>query len=295
MSGYSLNVQFAGICTHFTRGTVAGVPHRVVLPDATNILTGALSIKDREPQEITYYLTPHFPVLASEGHDLTVPGLILNGAIQSGVRLQVINARGDGMGYTGQKRVPKLTVFDPHYTFSDDVVVHGRAFCYFDFYSGSFVATPPSPTNPLGPVQVRITVETDGPPELLVTSLGRSAEPVRSYRLSLATANGEPGEITLMVKNLEFPIEVASEQSGGVYDYLLHFLTARGGIPRRLETHPPGVPDGPLPSATGAEIGKALEAMGCELVNASTPPSDRPRLQIHRDFLTPSCSDSQYP
>lgn len=299
MSGYSLKIEFSGICTHFTHGVAAGIPHRVVLPDAGGILTGLLTV-EREPVQapVLYYLTPHFPQLAvSENVKLSIEGLIHDGDIRSGIRLQVANAAEHELLYEpGHCAIPKVTEFLPDYNFSSDVVLNGRAACYLDLYGGRFRTLCSDPGNPKGPNRVDIRIETNGPPELLVTSLLPTTENPKSHRLLLAHPGGEPREITLQVMNLELRSEVPYEEGGGSFDYLLHYLTARGGIPRAIAARTPGMPlDGPLPSATQDDIAAALRGMAHLLVPPSPGGTNSSRVLIPTSFLTPSCSDSQYP
>lgn len=299
---YTLNILFAGICTHF-KGVVAGVPHRVVLPDATRISTGFISVVDDTPPML-YYLTPHFPTLAVDSQvDLSVPGqaadlpLIDRGNVRLGVRLQVINSLDCELKYTDFHNTPKLTRFMPDYNFSDDVVLNGRASCYLDVFGGHVTTLKPPPDNPNGPHRVRIQMQTDGPPELLVTPLlplvtePDSPPPFKAQRLPLA-ASGPNKEITLFIKNLEVFAEISAEQGEGSFDYLLHYLTARGGVPLSIKHRTPGMPpkSEPLPSTTPEKIGVALNKLAGLLGAGPAAPA-----QLPQHFLTPSCSDSQYP
>jgi hypothetical protein len=313
----TLTLQFRGICTHFRYGVVAGVPHRVVLPDATRFATGFLNVHDQNPHDaVLYYLTPHFASLEVRsrdglpaGVDLTVPpgagdadSLIHQGSIMEAVRLQVLNATNTEMSYDGN--VPSLTDFHPDYNISNDVVLGGRAACYFDLFGGKFAVTlslPPSP--PL----VSIRIETSGAPVLLVTPLTPAPHltrgaTVKSYPLPLTNpGDAEDADVTLFVRNLETASEYHSgaEQKGGEYDYLLHYLTAQGGIPRVIKTRVPGLTD--VASATPEQIGKALKTLGGLLPStpaiarrsAATSAVRRP--PTVEQFVTASCSDSQYP
>lgn len=299
---YVLTIQFAGICTHFRYGVVPGVPHRVVLPDAVNFLTGFLTVTDVSLSSgpVLYYLLPHFAQLDVVGQDaakLYVPPLLpdggpvlRNGDVLSGIRLQVLNAVDREMVYLGEG-APKLTHFDPRYRFSTDVVLEGRAACYFDLYGG----TASTVTGTGGATQTIVQVNTDGPPTLLVTLLSASTASTapRSHSLPLPVADGST-EVTLTVSNLEAALEEHTkiDMEGGAFDFLLHYLTARGGIPQIIRTVTPGLIPAQLVSASPEDLTYALNALA-SLIGQPDPASRR-RL-IPEDEVTPSCSDSQYP
>src|SRR4051794_17398360 len=126
MTDYSLTLNFQGICTHFRYGVAAGVPHRVVLPDATPIRTGFITVQDLPAIEdpIFYYIAPHFPQLSLDPNtaDLTIPPssgsdagrLIRQGDIRSGVRLQILNTKESGIEYPDDGAYP-LTKYLPDY------------------------------------------------------------------------------------------------------------------------------------------------------------------------------------
>jgi hypothetical protein len=291
MAGHSLTFRFRGICTHFRYGVAAGVPHRVVLPDATQVMAGVVTVQNVTPEPVFYYLTPHFPQLELESGStaLTIPGLIHNGDIVSGVRLQVINAVDREMSYLDD-RVPRLTEFVPDYNFASEVVLGGRAMCYVDLYGGTVWSE--QPADPERPLQLFIKVSTEGPPELLVSPLLSPGKPAISYRLPLAR-EGEPPDVTLFVKNLEAVLERPSEEQSGEFDYLLHFLTARGGIPETVVRPTPGMPKTPR-SATKERFAHALHQLGDLLL---PPPAGAPskRTLLGDLDVTPSCSDSGYP
>jgi hypothetical protein len=297
-----LKIQFAGICTHFRFGVVPGVPHRVVLPDAVNFLTGFLNVTDVGPGSgpVLYYLLPHFAQLDVAGHHaakLYVPPLLphggpvlRNGDVLSGIRLQVLNAIDREMVYLDEG-APKLTDYDPRYRFSTDVVLEGRAACYFDLYGGTVQTCIVKG----GASQTIVQVRTDGPPLLLVTALGapNASTAPRSYTLPLPLAEGAT-EVTLTVSNLEAAIEEDAniDFEGGAFDFLLHYLTARGGIPQNIRTVTPGLLPTQLVSASPEDLTSALNALA-SLIGPPDPASRR-RL-ITADEATPSCADSQYP
>jgi hypothetical protein len=290
----SVTVVFQGVCVHFKNGVAAGVPHRVVLPNATSIMAGLLTVESLAmPEPVTYYLIPHFPQieLSPPNEPLTIPNLMTDGDIFSGVRLQIANAVHGEMTYDGE--VIRLTDYDPDYIFSSDVVVNGNALCYFDFFGGRFVAG----TETEGSIYASISVETDGSPMLLATALASTSTAAVTIPLT-PTGQPEPADVILTVKNLEPAslYKLGVDQQNGSYDLLLSYLTARGGIPQSIVKPTPGM-SLPLISATNAEIGVVLEKMGNLLINGNpTQVANyiRRKLMPH-DQVTPSCSDTQYP
>ncbi len=290
MNKFSLTLKFAGICTHF-KNVVAGVPHRVVLPDCSEFRTGLLTVAGETPEPVRYYIVPHFASLAMarpRDTNLSIPGLIADGYLQQGIRIQVINAVDEEMSYRGHTR--SVTEFMPNYNFASDVVLDGRAACYVDLHGGTLTTY----RHCEGAIWVSAQLETDGPPELLVTPL-RPNGPARSHRLRLC-AEDAPREVVLQVRNLEEDSERPAANDLEVYDYLLHFLTARGGIPTAIDRPTPGMPP-QLRSATAEEIGRALTMLGSVLEAriSDVPSAALRRIPILEDDLTPSCSDSQYP
>lgn len=292
---YQLLIQFAGICTHFRFGVVAGVPHRVVLPNAAMVMTGELTIRnaaDPPPPPLSYYLLPHYPQISVEEFDsekLFVPGLVsyggpamVNGDILSGIRLQVINAVETEMIYE-TNLTPKLTDYDPQYTLSGDVAHQGRAACYFDFNGGRVASVRAQG----GATQTFVTVTTEDAPRILVTPLASSNAPTRSYFLPLPS---HKDNIVMTVSNLESADEELISPELGAYDFLLNYLTAHGGIPQVIKKPAPGMDTETLRSATPAAFAHALD----KLAKLARHPNGR-RILRPTDAVTPSCSDSQYP
>ena len=291
-----LTIRFAGICTHFLNGVVAGVPHRVVLPYAAKIDGGTLNLSATvaaDSSGASYYLLPHFAQLEVPGATAQIdvppaavqdagPPLIDKGDIINGVRLQVLNAVDSELLYK-KFEAPRLTDYDPDYSFSSDVVLGGRAACYFDLHVGLVSTIVVNHAT-----QAVVELETDGPPELLVTPLARSNVPVRSYVLPLP-GPADAAEMTLIVKNLEPAGEAETAyQQGGAFDFLWHYLTAHGGIPPTVRKMMPGMTPQNFKSATKQELAEALRALATLLEKS-------PRVLIKIDDVSPSCSDSQYP
>ncbi len=299
MNIHTLTITFAGICTHF-RNVVAGVPYRVVLPDCTQFRTGRLTIDNDltglpPSTDVPYYIVPHFPSLSGDW-DFEAGELIsAKGDILQGVRIQVINAIDEG--FTGDlDKVRHLQDFVPGYNFASDVVMNGRAACYLDLFGGALSTQEPIP----GVIQAVVTIQTRGVPELLVTPL-RQSKTSRSY-LRGARDHGQSPEVPveLQIRNLETLAETIVADDDSSFDYLLHYLTARGGIPSAIAAKLPGMKP-PLASATAQDIQDAMLLSGFSVSGflLGTAPAN-PDAEIRRGHIrprefTPSCSDSQYP
>src|SRR5215212_392287 len=146
MAIYALTVDFRGVCTHFHHNFVPGVPHRVVLPNATAFTIGLLGVPGQDPLAPvwqTYTLLPHVPLLSIDG-DATPPLASLpalfsdNGYLITPCRLQILNSVDDGVSYppftppppgvpsdpttSFLTTVPQLTTFVSTYTPSADVI-----------------------------------------------------------------------------------------------------------------------------------------------------------------------------
>jgi hypothetical protein len=202
------------------------------------------------------------------------------------IRLQIVNAVEDELTYDTDV-TPKLTDFLPGYTFSSEVVLGGRAACYFDFYGGHVS----SETVPSGATQTVVTVTTKGRPELLVTPLAAADRPGSAQRLCLGDEGAS--DVSMTVRNLELANErKAPDQQGGAFDFLLHYLTARGGIPQSIGRRTPGMqPE--LTSATSEDLAATLRDLAAVL-EPGAPNHTRRTLRPVGE-VTPSCSDSQYP
>jgi hypothetical protein len=306
--GFSLTVIFSGVSTHFRNGMVAGVRHRAVLPDASVFLADSISI-DGYPDPFLYYLNPHFAQIevqrsdseiAQKPVDLTVDGLMTkNGYILSGVRLQVGNGipkgvLGDPPPGSPVNVMSGLRMYYPNYEYSADVVTGGRAACYFDFDFG--VATWMLPEPPQKPAwRFSITVETDGYPWLLVTPLNDAPGARPFTKLDLVKKpDGEASKhVTLLVNNLETAPEEGADQSSGDFDFLFHYLTARGGIPKRIIQPTPALLE--PKSATADEMAAALKALAA-LLQKQAEDADNfyEQLRLSPDGMTPACSPAEF-
>jgi hypothetical protein len=289
----SLEVIFSGVSTHFRNGIVAGIKHRAVLPAASGFLVDSVYI-DGFKDPFLYYLNPHFAQIELHDKkvkvDLAVPGLLTkNGHVLSGVRLQIGNGIPPKHAYeTRDVSMNKLITYYPSYEYSADVVVGGRAACYFDFDYGAAKWYPA--TKKHRAPRFSMVVETDGPPWLLATPLNVTADAPSFKKLPLGGAR----HVKLYVKNLESPLEERLDQNSGQFDFLLHFLTSRGGIPKRIVATTPGL-DNPR-STDPAQIGIALRRLGDLLLLQADDPTRFYRELLPPDFYgqTPACSPAQY-
>ena len=286
----SLTIHFQGICAHF-RGIVPGVPHRVVLPDASALRRGTIVI---EGESLDYVLLPHFayvsPVSPTSPSSeiarqaITVPGLIEKGHIYGGVRLEIVNATGP-LQYvdvltpeTGLYDViPSLTVVDPLYFPSTETVFGGRALCYLDVFHGEIRSTVDGEAR-----HARIDVTTKGTPLLQVTALtGDPGAP-------------EPQIWTIPIDTRQLTIGNTGPQcpGSGDFDFLLNFLTANGGIPSRLPKRSLFLPPQAVDARAMAEC-VVQAAAGFTQFRADL--SKLPIGKVGDDGPTPACSDTRYP
>ncbi|MEO8379478.1 MAG: hypothetical protein ABI779_07420 [Acidobacteriota bacterium] len=282
----TLNVTFRGICTHFHHGFIRNVPHRVVMPNAASVRFGKVRIPrdDGDPYQAAYYTTPHFAFIApSPRSDVSKAGSF----VVAGARVTVENATpGQPMHYDPSfGSIDSLGDFVTDYEPSGDVVLGERAACHFDVQGGSIRAD-----SSAGVPIVRLQVETDGPPRLLV-------QPFRTDAFAPVTLKYAGGDTSITLANLEIDrgADVAS------FDYLLHYLSDRRGIPIVLRKALPGMGTAP-PSQTPDDVASALQRLALFL-DPSLPQdeseSESGIEKILEEILnfdvTPSCADSRFP
>jgi len=295
---YTMDIHFRGICSHFHDNVLPGVPHRVVLPDATAIrpglLTGSSIVqKSKDPIDwLMYLLLPHFAsVTCATAPSLDVEGILLNGLIYTNARLVIPNVIETTVTYPDPKdwppppdptitnlefnNVPSLTSFVSNYAYATDVVLGGRASAYFDLYGGEVIAFKDGES-----IRVRARVTTAGPPLLRITPLMIKDQPLPTTVIPL-TSDPAPLHSELIIANS------ASSCIGAEYDFLLHYLTSASGLPRALKKPLPGFSDGTPINV--AEILIIIE----DLLNGWPPLS--PPGSIEDIDLQASCSDSRYP
>jgi len=279
-----VKVIFHGICTHFI-GVVPGVPHRVVLPDSSALQLGIVEV---EASQGTYFLMPHFPVLrmqdAAVHEGINVEGAIERGNITDGVRLQIANARDTGGNHYGpefNKVVPHVAEFVDRYVYSDEVVTGGRAGVYFDLWNATIEQWLPSVS-----IDVVATIQTDGAPALLVTTFADG----HPHRFDLAT--DPDAEVRLWVANQGMDCDTPMNS----FDFLLHYLTNRTGIPRHLKQPTPGM-------ATPVDVvsHEVFDAGADKLKTLDYPNRfDVPCFSLAKiagaiDITSVACANSQYP
>jgi hypothetical protein len=269
MGPHEVTIEFRGICTHFSN-TVPGIAHRVVLPQADGVLLGLIDVGG---QLTPYGLPPHACYIYScspNAVPIDGPGIVL-GWIVAGVRLQIANAiRSENIDHLGLGRIPRLREFAFNYRYSNDVVLGGRARCYFDLSHGSVGVGEQGKA--LHGVAV---VATDGPPCLRI-------EPF---------AGGPPLEVRvgprLIVGNSSLCCKDAS------LDFLLHLLTAEGGIPQQLPREPYGFAPGKAVASPKRLIKCVGDLLDLEYPGHLTKSAE----EVFGDLneTDPSCSNSQWP
>lgn len=278
----TLTVHFRGICTHFSR-IVPGVPHRAVLPDATALQFGGVDLPKPQLGTHPYVLLPHVAVLLSPDHVLEVDGLITLGVITESVRVQVTNAIGNVVKYAPDYReVAHLADFVEFFQFSDEVVLGGRARCYFDVVSGYVEPDRDENRKIAG---VKITIQTDGPPVLAVSPFFQTTENIETPpgRASISSITlPRRKDVRLLVAN----VGPGCEDGADGFDFLLNYLTLKGGIPRRLTSVPGAVKP---PARTRTE---ALEWLVRTELERKHQRFDFDTVLVSS---TLSCSNTQYP
>jgi len=94
----------------------------------------------------------------------------------------------------------------------------------------------------------------------------------------------------LWVSNIDYDPQTEDTK----FDFLLNYLVARGGIPKKLREHTPGMKD---PKETSlAQIGSQLQRLGAFVSNGGRlNPEELQRLAQKPVPLNESCSDCHYP
>jgi hypothetical protein len=286
---YQMQIWFRGVCTHFHHSVLPGIPHRVVLPDATPMRFGLItqpSVDSPPTTTNSYVLMPHAPnisVAAPWTMNFEIPGIInSDGYLYTSSRLEILNIIETTVTYPSDPPDPfgsfmdtvlEIASFVPHYDYSGEVVLGGRASAYFDLFGGNITTF----TESEGAVRVIATVTTDGPPVLQITPFSTMGEPLPRAVLTLP-GDPIPSSTSLLIGN------VGPFCADGQYDYLLHFLTGLGGIPTSVLKTLPGITEAKdcIPPAEAVQL----------LVDHKFPKS----LPILTDVeLMESCSDSRYP
>lgn len=277
-----LTINFHGICVNF-RNILPGIPHRVVLPDAMAVRFGTVSVATQPDfaPPAAYYLLPHYAFLRPEetsgiggDHARVLDGVHLQ--ILNPSKVQPMNPVGSLTPFSLQHYVPATS------TYSEEVVMGGRAAAYFDLYEGAVETK----ATLAGAQYTSVTIETDGPPQLRTTTFPGSPGGVRSEVLTIDAP-------VLTIANMDF--DVPDEDDN--VDFLLNYLVARDGIPRFLERPVPGLGNDPR-SVTAAQIAWKLEGLaeriGGGLANQQWVTKDQ-IVEADLEVLTASCSNSQWP
>jgi hypothetical protein len=235
---------------------------------------------------VPYYLLPHFPYVqgfTSGGNPITVPGVIYEGVLYDGATLKIVNAIGDQVKYTSYDDTPSISGFVSQYNYSEDVVLGGRAGCYLDVLTGT-VSTIPAVGD--GPSHIMIEIQTDGPPLLQVSPFSSRATAAKTVTVQLESVTDDL-VFQLGVGNTD----IDSGDTVQNFDFLLHYLTARGGIPNVITLAPPGMTDDP-PRQSESEMANALRGLAAIIANGGRPTAAMLRQMYD---LTSACSDSRYP
>ncbi|HEV7572862.1 MAG TPA: hypothetical protein VGQ21_15290 [Thermoanaerobaculia bacterium] len=297
----NVEIHFRGICTHFHHNFVPGVPHRVVLPNATAVNAGLLNWPIEAPTEWkSFFLMPHVPVLSlddSERWPFPPDDLFQeNGYLVTPSRMEILNATDSGISYPVDslessdsflKLIPQLTTFFPQYIPSDDVLTGGRASAYFDLYAGEVIGH-----TDVHDKRVHASLTTDGPPLLRVSPLSTADRPAtpKTYKLPTVFSAGLE-QVVLYVGNLG----ITCEDGISNLDFLLHYLTARMSIPRNLAAPTPGMDLVDLcPPAKVPAMLKELIKMDYPH-RIRFPHEDDAEKDTSYYEASAACSDSRYP
>jgi hypothetical protein len=225
------------------------------------------------------------------------------GNIFSGVHLSVPNAVGAGVRYAAEYDVASITSYVEHYAYSPEVVLGGSAAVYFDVFSATMSSCPEADHA----IDVTATIETDGAPELLATPFFGGTP----LRIPLTALGQDPDEtVELLVANQGMDCETQENH----FDFLLHYLTSRTGIPRRLTQPTPGMHQdqrsfSQLTRCCGTQSHHLQLSRGLRLAMPSCrrPSRSAPELsqgnglfregkrQVSDPHRLPACSNSQYP
>jgi hypothetical protein len=276
-----VTITFNGVCSHFI-GIVPGVPHRVVLPQTTVNYVGRMMLPGQNGLK-SFTLPPHYAVVANAGSKEKINALpgVIDDFIYTGVRMQIVNACDEELRYgddgpanknTSIPDVPHIAQYVDQYRYSEDVVLGGRAKCYFDVFRGVVR----SETLHKGAIRTVITMKTNGPPLLQITPLARSNDASQPWFVEVPVSD------KLYVSNANG--ECADE---GRFDFLWHFLTEQASLPLQLTK--------PLPGFDGVECDptKLADAYRKLLSTGGVP--DMPASDLAMIETSASCSNSQYP
>jgi hypothetical protein len=297
-----IEIEFQGICSHFLN-TVPGVPHRVVLPDATLYLTGEMvtpvvteSGKLGASDPLAYMLPPHFAqvyVVDDQGVATSIAAYVADagisqwignmGLLQVGLGLQVVNACQTDLQYPDQtfaQYIPSIRPYVTDYRYSNNVVQGGRAACYVDLFRGSVGV------RRFGEALHAVAwMETEGAPIVQLSTLAPPDQVPGSSLSRIYNATMLPLRTRLVVANRGFNCSDAR------FDFLWHLSTNETGVPRYLPQPPYGFNGSTLcDEATRNDGVNKLFALGYPCRNLNITQQD-----LDPIGMAQSCSNSQYP
>jgi hypothetical protein len=290
-----LKIIFRGICTHFHSATssgLAGIPHRVVLVDGTSTRFGTVDVPVLGTQ--TYHIMPHMPKLTCAGvsfreiapdlfdefDQLVVRSVLtIPNTVDPSVIYPPPPAQPDSDPSFIQHVPPVANFATPgDYFYSSDVVLGGNAAVYLDLAGGEIRAEMVG-----SEILVTATVHT---PEGQVPIL-RIAPFDHHEAIPISLHDG--AELT--INNAGVGCSVGNPAICQ-WDFLLHLITNRRGIPTDL---------GPLSVIElggnpnpGETIANAIQILA-GAIKENLQPGDWPLKAIVGNPPNDSCSDSRYP
>jgi hypothetical protein len=198
------------------------------------------------------------------------------GYVFSSIRLSVVNSIDTELTYPGDsftRLVHSLSTAVENYEYSDDVVLNGRASGYFDIRDGAITAVDDGKA-----ARVIATFQTSGAPQLLIQALHPDGHPTTATVVTLPVTTVPNGfESTMLIGN------IGASCDFGSFDYLLHLLTSKAGIPRFIPAPLPGM---------GQDDCDPVQESFKELVEHGFPRRMPP---IAKFDTFASCADSRYP
>lgn len=221
----------------------------------------------------------------------------------SGVQLEIENTLPNPSGQPAVIEGPggfRLTEFVDDFAYSQDVTLGGKAAAYFDIFTGEV-----SPEAAGSQSISQAAVVTDGPPRLRIT-------PFPDSRMTAATKTISGNQLWVINADVTSPsTDPAAGQAlaeSKKFDFLLNYLVARGGIPRKLKKAVPGMVP-PLPPLTTERIKSELDELGevVAMFGHLTPAEVNAKIDgtvAILEFLgrttflielSAACSDSHYP
>jgi len=292
-----LTITFAGVCTHFTdlqKIDPNCPPHRVVLPPIADFRMGIVQAAFQPGQPtLGYYLQPHFATLRLGDTTPSIPGFTDNGLIMVPTRIQISNpskTEKNKLHRSDWFQNPRysLSTYLPDYELSPEIVLSGRAVCYFDLAYGNLYSPSPHSDPPKDSASsVVAEIDTDGAPLLTFTHLNGDG-PIVMFELT--------DDAELLVSNLEIDASHIDEDTP--FDFIQHYVTAKQGVPEAIAQELPGMSPDIVPNLQlNQSIATALRKLADAISTSEGPlrPTPESIRQLDPATLNPSCSDSHYP